>query len=59
MIDDTNFGYEAMWMSLGQLLGAEVEIKFFDVPLTECIERDSKRGEKSVGAKVIQRMYDK
>jgi predicted kinase len=59
VIDDTNFGYEEYWKELADLEGSDFEIKFFDVPLLECIERDAKRGEKSVGGKVIQRMYDK
>lgn len=34
--------------------GAEVEVKWFPISVEEAIERDSKRGEKSVGAKVIR-----
>lgn len=34
------------------------EVKFFDVPVEECIKRDSKR-EKPVGEKVIMEMYNK
>lgn len=37
---------------------AEVEVKFFDVPLDECIKRDAKR-ENPVGEKVIRDMYYK
>ena len=59
VVDDTNFAHEARWERIADQVGADFEIKFFDVPLMECIERDSKRGDKSVGAKVIQRMYDK
>lgn len=59
VVDDTNFSYEDYWEEVARQYGAEFEVKFFDVPLMECIERDSKRGDKSVGAKVIQRMYDK
>lgn len=59
VIDDTNFAYENFWKEIADEVGSSFEIKFFDVPLMECIERDSKRGDKSVGAKVIQRMYDK
>lgn len=36
----------------------DIEIKTFDTPLLECIERDKKR-EKPVGEKVIREMYDK
>ncbi len=35
----------------------EIEEKFFDIPLYECIRRDAKRGDRSVGEKVIYRMY--
>lgn len=59
VIDDTNFGWEQVWKEIANAYGADFEIKFFDVPLMECIERDSKRGEKSVGEKVIFRMYEK
>src|ERR1035437_337853 len=59
VVDDTNFGWEEKWEALSKSYLAEFEVKFFDVSLTECIERDSKRGDKSVGAEGIQRMYDK
>lgn len=59
VIDDTNFAWEAKWHDLAIKCGAEFEVKFFDTPVMECIERDSKRGDKSVGAKVIFGMYDK
>ncbi|MEI6580820.1 MAG: AAA family ATPase [bacterium] len=59
VVDDTNLAYENIWESVAIQCNADFEVKFFDVPLMECIERDAKRGDKSVGAKVIQRMYDK
>jgi len=59
VVDDTNFGYEGMWEQIAQTNDAEFEIKFFDTPVMECVARDAKRGEKSVGAKVIFGMYDK
>lgn len=59
VVDDTNFSYEAYWKDIANNTGSEFEIKFFDTPVTECVERDSKRGDKSVGAKVIFGMYDK
>lgn len=59
VVDDTNFAHEAMWKECAKKVGVEFEVKFFDVPLMECIERDSKRGEKSVGSKVIYSMYEK
>lgn len=59
VIDDTNFVYEDMWRTLAEQKGAEFEVKFFDTPVMECVARDAKRGEKSVGAKVIFGMYDR
>jgi predicted kinase len=59
VVDDTNFAHEEHWKQQAEAFGADFEVKNFDVSLTECIERDIKRGAKSVGAKVIQRMYDK
>lgn len=59
VVDDTNFAYEEHWKYCSENFGGgDFEVKFFDVPLMECIERDSKRGEKSVGSKVIHRMYE-
>ena len=59
VVDDTNFAYEEYWKDVADTFDADFEVKFFDVPLGECIDRDSKRGEKSVGAKVICGMYEK
>lgn len=39
------------------LIEFEVNDSFLNVPLTECIERDVERGKKSVGRKVITKMY--
>jgi len=58
VVDDTNFAHEKAWKEVADNIKAEFEVKFFDVPVMECVERDSKRGDKSVGAKVIFRMYD-
>ena len=58
VVDDTNFAHEKRWEDIAKEKGAEFEIKFFDVPVMECVARDAKRGDKSVGAKVIFRMYD-
>ena len=58
VIDDTNFGYESFWTNFASQRNCESEIKFFDVPVMECVARDAKRGDKSVGAKVIFRMYN-
>lgn len=59
VVDDTNFSYETHWEIVADKAGADFEIKFFDVPVMECIKRDSKRGEKSVGSKVIMGMYER
>lgn len=59
VVDDTNFAHEEKWAKIAKSCGAEFEVKFFDTPLTECIERDAKRGDKSVGSKVIYGMYEK
>lgn len=46
-------------LEIAQKVGdVQVEEKFFDTPLKECIERDSKR-EKKVGEKIIQSFYDR
>jgi predicted kinase len=60
IVDDTNFAkkHETEIRELAKSYNAEVEIKFFDTPLEECIKRDSKR-EKPVGEKVIREMYNK
>lgn len=59
VIDDTNFAKSHVdtikEICAGELV--ECEVLFFDTPLWECIERDSKR-EKSVGKKVIIKMYN-
>lgn len=58
VVDDTNFAYVEKWKEFADMNSIDFEVKFFDIPLMECIERDAKRGDKSVGAKVIMRMYD-
>ena len=61
VVDDTNFAPEhaEALAEIADNCDAEFEEKFFDVPVYECIERDLKRGEKSVGSKVILGMYFK
>ena len=61
VVDDTNLDpkHEIVLRQWADLCNAEFEVKFFEVPLGECIDRDSKRGDKSVGAEVINRMYEK
>lgn len=58
IIDSTNFIYEDWWKNFAKEHNAEFETIFFDTPVMECIERDSKRGDKAVGAKVIMGMYN-
>ncbi len=70
IVDDTNFhpfheqrirelvsDYNEGIYGNPQSVNVQVEIKFFDVPPEECIERDLKRPN-SVGAKVIWNMYN-
>lgn len=58
VVDSTNFAHEDKWRQLAEEANVEFEVKFFDTPVMECIERDAKRGDKSVGAEVIMRMYN-
>lgn len=58
VVDDCNFAHEETWKKMSEHCRSEFEVKFIDVPVMECIERDSKRGTKSVGAKVIMGMYN-
>jgi predicted kinase len=61
IIDDTNFSskHEESLKRIASQLHAEFEINdsFLDVPLSVCIDRDSKR-EKPVGNKVIVEMHN-
>lgn len=59
--DDTNFApeHENVLKVIADTNNADFEIKFFDIPLGECLERDAKRGDKAVGSKVICGMYEK
>lgn len=59
IVDDTNLDpihEETIKHKFGKL--AEIEVKTFDVPLKECIRRDSLRPN-PVGEKVIKKMYYK
>lgn len=60
VIDDTNFAdiHAETLAELADNCDAEFEEMFFDVPVMECVERDAKRGDKSVGVEVIMRMYN-
>lgn len=59
IVDDTNFNpdHEIFFRALAYQYNAEVEVKFFDTPLEECIKRDNKRPN-GVGESVIRRMYN-
>jgi predicted kinase len=58
IVDDTNFSpmHESRIRQLCKDK-AKVEVKFFDVPVEECIRRDAERPN-PVGEKVIRHMYD-
>jgi predicted kinase len=60
VLDSTNFNSKILnWADkLCDELKVEKEIMFFDLPIEECIERDSKR-ENPVGASVIINMAKK
>lgn len=59
VVDDTNFGYELEWELVAKTCNADFELVNFDILPEECVKRDAKRGDKSVGAEVIYRMYNK
>lgn len=60
VIDATNFKDGFNWISKSIWFNVEKVIQdFTDVPLEICIERDSKRGNESVGREVIEGMYNK
>lgn len=58
VIDNTNFNpiHEQKYLTIAKKNNAELEVKFFDTPLEECIERDKKRAN-SVGESVIRKMH--
>lgn len=57
--DDTNLNpiHEQVLRSIAQQFGAEFEVKFFDVPIHECVKRDLQRPV-SVGERVIRQQYN-
>lgn len=59
VVDDTNFGYELEWELVAKTCDADFELVNFDILPEECVKRDAKRGDKSVGAEVIYRMYNR
>ncbi len=61
VVDDTNFHpeHEKNLREIADMYGAEFEIKFFDTPVEECIERDANRTVGQVGRQVIMAMHVK
>lgn len=55
IVDDTNLNPKHI-EDITNLFKVEIEVKFFDVDIDECISRDKKR-ENPVGEKVIKEMY--
>src|ERR1035437_4935681 len=60
IIDNTNLNPSVIehWKKVAEDYDAEFEIKEFNTPVQECIERDSRR-DKPVGEKVIKQMAQK
>ena len=60
IIDDTNFSniHWEYWNNIAKEMNISIEIKYFDTPVDECVDRDKHR-EKSVGEDVIRSMYKK
>jgi len=58
IVDDTNFApyHWEFWSEIAKSIGISIEIKEFNTPVEECIQRDAER-EKSVGKSVIMGMY--
>lgn len=61
IVDDTNFNpyHEKKLRQMAEDNQYDFEIKVFDTPLQECIDRDSDRVKGHVGAQVIRDMYEK
>lgn len=62
IIDATNLNsvYLEKWRDITNMYHGEIEYKFFNASLQECIERDSKReGDNKVGESVIIGFYEK
>lgn len=59
VVDDTNFNpkHEEDFLRIAEMSRVGFEVKFFDTPIEDCIERDLKRPV-SVGERVIRQMYD-
>jgi predicted kinase len=60
IVDDTNLHdkHKQKLSEIAKANSVELEIKFFDTSVEECIERDSKR-QNYVGEKVIKTMYNR
>ena len=60
IIDDTNFSniHWEYWSNIAKEMNISIEIKYFDTPVDECVDRDKHR-EKSIGESVIRDMYKK
>lgn len=60
IVDDTNFSktHEQYWRHISNIRHISFDVKFFDTPVEQCIQRDSSRL-KSVGKDVILSMYKK
>lgn len=59
IISDTNLNPERrlMWETFAKEYGWKVEYKVFDVPWTELVKRNSRRGPKAVPIDVLRSMY--
>lgn len=59
VVDDTNFNpkHEEDFLRIAEMSRVGFEVKFFDTPIEDCIERDLKRPV-SVGERVIRQMYN-
>ncbi|UCR81208.1 3'-phosphatase, 5'-polynucleotide kinase [Escherichia phage PSD2002] len=59
IISDTNLNPERrlMWETFAKEYGWKVEYKVFDVPWTELVKRNNKRGSKAVPIDVLRSMY--
>lgn len=61
IISDTNLNPERrlMWETFAKEYGWKVEYKVFDVPWTELVKRNSRRGSKAVPIDVLRSMYSR
>ena len=59
IVSDTNLNPERrkVWEEFAKELGHQIEYKVFDVPWTELVKRNSKRGTKAVPIDVLRSMY--